>query len=341
MPTPSPSVRLALLAAGVMIAGGANAGATTLPSAKIPVMNGPVGSPGELLEQALAKPALIAVTGLTQGLEYWTITVGGSAKPRNITKKLTLGYSALVAKGDIVYAAMEGPPQVLVYDIKRRTQGTMADPFGTPVGIAIGKDSSLYVVNTGRGSVAWYPKGSGQAQELTCKYVYLGEDVAVDKEGDIFIQGYEKRGTAAGVVEIPNGPSGPQSSECKPLHLIPRTSANPAGIAIDPKTDSLITLDNPDECAGGDEGLMTIYPKPYKPNSATRKLLGGNCTGGLRLNADSTMVFYGDQSVSGGFSYIDSSTYPGGKSLGVYSEGGSFGGQGPGGFTTIPNSLPN
>jgi hypothetical protein len=324
-----------------MIAGGAASGATTRPPAKMPASNGLSDPPGELLEQALKLPALIAVTQQVQGLEYWTIKPRGSSKPRTITTKLTLGYSALVAKGDIVYAAIQSPPQVLVYDIRRGTQGTMADPFGTPVDVAIGKDASLYVVNTGPGNVAWYPKGSGQAQEVSCKYIYLGENIAVDNEGDVFVQGYEKHGTTAGVVEIPNGPSGPQGSECKRLQLISEDTTYVAGLAIDPKTDSLITLDNPDLCAGGDEGRMTIYPKPYNGNTATSVVLGGNCTGGLRLSSDSTLVFYGDESVSGGFSYIDSSTYPAGKHRGVYSEGGSFGGQGPGGFTTVPNSLPN
>lgn len=340
MHSPSPSTRLALLLAGLMIAGGAAAGATTRPSARMPAMNAAVDPPGDLLEQALKTPALVAVTGLVEGLEYWTIVPHGSSKPRTITKKLTLGYSSLVAKGNVIYAATEGPPQVLVYDIKTRMQGTMADPFGTPIDIAIGRDSSLYVINDvhSGGNVAWYPKGSGPAQELTCKYIQVGEAIAVDNEGNVFVQGYEK-GNSAGVVEIPNGPNGPQSGTCKRLRLIPGDT--PAGLAIEPKSDSLLTLENPDQCAGGDEGQLTIYPKPYLPTTAVVDQLGGNCTGGLRLNADSTMVFYGDESVSGGFSYIDASTYPRGKHLGVYSEGGSFGGQGPGGFTTVPNTLPN
>jgi hypothetical protein len=340
MHSPSPSLRLALLLAGAMIAGGTSAGATTRPSARMPAMNTAVDPPGELLERVLQQPALVAVAHQVQGLEYWPIVPHGSSKPRTITKKLNLGYSSLVAKGELIYAATGNPPEVLVYDIKTRTQGTMADPFGAPIDIAIGKDSSLYVINDvkANGNVAWYPKGSGPAQELTCKYIDVGEAIAVDNEGDIFVAGYEK-GNSAGVIEIPNGPSGPQSGTCKRLRLIPGDT--PAGLAIEPKSDSLLTLENPDQCAGGDEGQMTIYPKPYLPTTAVVVQLGGNCTGGLRLNADSTMVFYGDESVSGGFTYIDASTYPRGKHLGVYSEGGSFGGQGPSGFTTVPNTLPN
>jgi len=343
MNSPSSSLRLALLLAGTMIAGGAAAGATTHPLARMPAMNAAVDPPGALLEQALKKPALIAVTQQSEGLEYWTINPRGSSKPRPITTKLTLGSAALVAKGEVIYAAMQGPAQVLVYDIKTRMQGTLPDPFGTPIDVAIGKDSSLYLINIAKGAdnVAWYPKGSGQAQELSCKYLGLSQSIAVDNEGDIFVQADNTRNSGGAVVEIPSGPSGPQSGVCRRLHLIAANTAYAAGLAIDPKTDSLITLSNPDICAGGDEGLMTIYPKPYNAKTAKSVVLGGNCTGGLRLNADSTLVFYGDESVSGGFSYIDSSTYPAGKSLGVYSEGGSFSGPGPGGFTTVPNSLPN
>src|ERR1700722_11136530 len=311
MHSPSPPLRLALLLAGAMIAGGTSAGATTRPSARMPAMNTAVDPPGQLLEQALRQPALVAVALQVLGLEYWPIVAHGSSKPRTITKKLNLGGASLVAKGETIYATADG---VLVYDIKTRMQGTMADPFGTPVDIAIGKDSSVSVINDVKatGNVAWYPNGSGPAQELTCKYIEVGEAIAVDNEGDIFIQGYEK-GNSAGVIEIPNGPNGPQSGTCKRLRLIPGDT--PAGLAIEPKSDALLTLENPDQCAGGDEGQMTIYQKPYLPTTAVVVQLGGNCTGGLRLNADSTIVFYGDESVSGGFSYIDASTYPRGKNF--------------------------
>ena len=53
------------------------------------------------------------------------------------------------------------------------------------------------------------------------------------------------------------------------------------------------------------------------------------------LDATSTIVFYGDEDVSGSYTYIQQRTYPDGKDLGTYWGGGS------GGFTTIPNRLPN
>jgi hypothetical protein len=55
----------------------------------------------------------------------------------------------------------------------------------------------------------------------------------------------------------------------------------------------------------------------------------------MRLNADSSIVYAIDQDVSGSYSYILQRSYPDGRSMGAY-----FGGA-AGGFTTIPNTLPN
>jgi hypothetical protein len=94
-------------------------------------------------------------------------------------------------------------------------------------------------------------------------------------------------------------------------------------------------LSDPDLCAGGFEAEMTIYPKPYQKSTGVVHEMAGNCTSGLRLNADSTLVYYGDQDVSGSFSFPRQVSYPGGHNSGTYSNGT------PSGFTTIPNTLPN
>jgi hypothetical protein len=96
-----------------------------------------------------------------------------------------------------------------------------------------------------------------------------------------------------------------------------------------------VVLDDPDLCAGGTEGRMTIYPKPYSKQTSKSVVIGQNCTGGMRLNADSSVVYAADQDVSGSYSYILQRSYPDGRSMGAY-----FGGA-AGGFTTIPNTLPN
>ncbi len=293
---------------------------------------------GSLMD-ALTKPALVAVDGTTGGLEYWAMKRSGGKHPRTLSGPLGIGYASLAANGNTVIAALESPAEVLLYDVVTQSEVTLPDPFGTPVDVAVGKDGSIYVVNVAKpeGNVAWYPRGSGQAQELSCKYVGLGESIAVDNESDIFVQGYGPKGWT-GVAEIPNGPSGPDPGACTKLHLRSEKGTYTGGVTVDPKTDDLVTLDDPDLCAGGYEARLIVYTKPYSPQSGRVRELAGNCTGGLRLNADSTVIFYGDESVSGGYVYIDSATFPQGRQLGTYYDRSS---SGPGAFTTIPNTLPN
>ena len=336
MQTQSPSRRLVtLLAAAAVGLCAAGAMARSYTTVRPPFFA--VG----LLDAASSTPMLVAASRQTGGLEYWPISRGGSNYPVPLSGQLNLGDASLVANGDVVFAAMANPPQVLSYNVKTKSQSSLSDPYGTPVDIAIGTDASLYVINLlmPHSNVVWYPKGTGQPQEVTCNLLDLGEQIAVDKEGDVFVQQHGLRRAATDVIEIPNGPSGLQGSKCKKLPLRPETGV--AGVTIDPKNDDLITLDHPGSCTGSNMNRMTIYPKPYHARTARSVMLAGNCPGTIRLNADSTIVFYGDHLPSGGVTYIESSTYPAGHFLGYYKEGDSFSQRGPAGFTTIPNSLPN
>jgi hypothetical protein len=114
------------------------------------------------------------------------------------------------------------------------------------------------------------------------------------------------------------------------------------GIGVNPNTDALIVVDNPNLCAGGLEGRMIIYPKPYlERNSRRRNLNATYCAGGFRLSSTSSLIFVSDTTVSAGYPLIDQRTYPSAKNEGVYGAG-QFGSGGAfGGFTTIPNTLPN
>jgi len=240
----------------------------------------------------------------------------------------------MVANGHVLAITSDFPPQVVTYDLDTKTEATLADPFGTPVDIAIDKNGDLFVVNVGQTyNVGMYPAGSSQEQELVCGVQSVPEEIAVDDEGDIFMNGYGP-GSFQGVAEIPNGPNGPDPQHCTRLALKSEPGYT-AGLAVDPKTDDLIVLDDPDDCAGGIEGRMTVYRKPYKAATGRVRVLGGNCAGGLRLNADSTVIFYGDEDVSGSFFFIRQKSYPMGGAMGTYHGGDS------GGFTTIPNTLPN
>ena len=100
------------------------------------------------------------------------------------------------------------------------------------------------------------------------------------------------------------------------------------------KTDDLLVFNDPSLCAGGAEGLLTIYSKPYRKQSSRRLLLGGNCDGGLRLDAESKSVFVLDETVSGGSTYVNQFAYPSGQMLGTYTGGN------PIGVALIPNAWP-
>jgi hypothetical protein len=107
------------------------------------------------------------------------------------------------------------------------------------------------------------------------------------------------------------------------------------GVVVDPKTDDLVTLTNPDLCAGGVEGLMTIFPKPYRRETGRSHVVGHNCSTGLRLSADSKTVFVLDQSIDGGSFYVLQWSFPDGLQEGSYHAGQASS------ITTIPNTLPN
>jgi hypothetical protein len=80
---------------------------------------------------------------------------------------------------------------------------------------------------------------------------------------------------------------------------------------------------------------MVVYSKPYSEETGRTHDLNANCSGGIKLSADSSKVFIGDQDVSGSFTFVDQRSFPDGRDEGSYTDGQA------GGFTTIPNTLPN
>lgn len=283
---------------------------------------------------ALKTPALIGIDSQTGGLEYWPILPGGGARPTKIPSSIRFtGAGAMAGNGDTL-AIAEERGAIVLYDIASGHHASLADPYGLPLDIAIDKNAALYVMNDAKPpNVAIYPAGSSQPTSIGCAPLALGAGIAVDNERDIFIIGFPQQ-SGYGVYEIPRGPNGWQPQDCKRLPL-KRDNGTVSGFAIDPKTDDLVVLDNPSQCAGGLEGRMTIYPKPYNGNTGHSVTLGGNCPGGLFLNASSSIVFTSDSDVSGSYSFVRQFRYPSGEQLGAYN-GGS-----PSALTTVPNTLPN
>jgi len=275
----------------------------------------------------LHTPALITNNTRSGELEFWPISSKGGKSPQAFTKHLGVHGGQMAANGSLLAIAAA---DIVLYDASNGQVQHLADPNGTPYDLAIDKGGAIYSLhfsNKPPATVSVFAAGSHAVKKLACSAVNIAEEVAVDNESDVFIGGWGKH--YPGVWEIPAGSQG----SCEHLDL--KYSQGPAGLAVDPKTDDLITLDNPSQCAGGEEGRMIIYPKPYHEETAQVHVLGGNCTGGLKLNADSTIVFYGDNDVCDCSFFIRQSTYPAGRPMHAY-----YGGV-AGGWTTIPNSLPN
>jgi len=282
-----------------------------------------------------SRPAIIAVSGDTGDLEAWPIQMGDGSNPQQISGPLGSPFAGLAAHRDVVVLATGGP-NVILYNVVTAAKTTLPDPFGSALDVAIDKNENIFVTNSTRpaDTVVEYPKGDRQhPRDLSgCGLIDLTYGIAADNEGDVFVAVFTPR-FAARVIEFPNGPNGPEPHQCTELAL--KLSGGYSGLAIDPKTDDLVTLDNPDQCAGGIEGRMVVYPKPYQKATGKAHDLNANCSGGMRLSADSTKVFVGDQDVSGSFTFILQRSFPDGRDEGSYMNGQ------PGGFTTIPNTLPN
>jgi hypothetical protein len=282
--------------------------------------------------QALKTPALVTLNLQFGDLEYWPIRQGGGNQPKELSPSLGV-FSAfgLAADGNVVAVANYSPAEIVTYNVATKATAVLPDAFGKPIDIAVGKGGTLYALNLN--TVTVYPPGSSQPSELNCSAISDGVAIGVDNEGDVFVNGYGTK--SPGVFEFAAG-----SQTCSKVPIRPEFGYV-GGVGVDPKTDDLIVVDNPDLCAGGLEGRMLVYPKPYGHVLAHRKILNPTyCAGTFRLNADSTKIFVSDSTVSAGFPLIDQRSYPGALHEGTYQDDGS--GQDLfGGFTTIPNTLPN
>ncbi len=280
----------------------------------------------------LQKPALITFDDNTNGLAYWHIQHNGTMTLQSLSGSLGISnVYGMAADGDTVILANHSPAEIVTYNIDTQAETTLSDPYGNPNDVAVDRHGNIYALNTA--SVTVYKVGSASASELTCSRVTVGEAIAVNNEGDVFVDGYGPR--FQNVIEFPAG-----STKCTVPHLR-KSLGYVAGVGVDPKTDDLIVVDDPDDCAGGLEGRMIIYPKPYDQHTSKRRVLSANyCSGNFRLSADSTRIFYADASVSAGIPIIDQARYPSGKYEGQYWLG-YYSSVYFSGFTTIPNTLPN
>lgn len=282
---------------------------------------------------ALQTPALLTISSNSRALEYWRIAPKGGSHPIEIARSVASGAN-MAADGNVVAIANTTPSRVVLFDVSTNKKRSLADPFGQAYDVAIGADHTIYALNfQGKSNtISVYANGSPPAREISCSLLGVAGSLAVDGEGNLFDNGILSNGKE-GVVEIPHAQRPGPAGACFALSLNQETGSS--GIAIEPKTDALVTLAAPGGCAGGYNAEMTIYRRPYSSKTAQVREMDGNCSRGLRFNADSTIVFYGDTDVSVSYEFIREATYPDGKNFGHYWNGG------PTGITTIPNTLPN
>jgi hypothetical protein len=296
-----------------------------------PAPGGASGAAAARQLPAASAGKLITINLLTTDLEYWPIESNGGTSPQKLSGPLGISSPyGMAANGNLIIMASYDPAEVVTYDVKTKAETSMADPFGGAVDVAVDRQGTIYALNTSGVTVF---KGSSAPTQLSCPQMTTDEAIAVDDEGDVFINGYGRN--VMGVAEVTAG-----STNCKVLTRLRRERGYIGGIGIDPNTDDLIVVDDPDLCAGGIEGRMLIYVKPYRRDAVRwRNLNADYCAGTFRLDAASKHIFVSDATISAGFPLIDQRTYPRALGSGIYQDRGSSGYFG--GFTTIPNSLPN
>jgi hypothetical protein len=284
--------------------------------------------------QRLKTPAVIAIDNDSERLLYWPMSEGGSSMPTYLSGRLRIQATGMVAHGHVVTIASYDPPELLSYNVDTHATSAIADPYGHPQDVAIGKGGTLYAL--GASDVAVFPPHSS-AYDLSCRYILESTAIAVDNEGDIFVNGWGQKNPPK-VVEYPAG-----SSRCTKLALKKPEQGEGVGIGVDPKTDDLIVEDGVG-CAGGDEGRITVYQRPYGPKVVARNWLHASCPGAFRLDATSSHLLVID-SYSGlrthggvhacGLLWVDQRLYPSARGGSMYTAGCSRA------VTTIPNTLPN
>jgi hypothetical protein len=318
-------MRLFLVAVIILYLAGCETPST--PGALVP------GEASRIASEKLKGPVVIAVDYDSNRLLYWPMGNRGSSKPTYLSGLLHVKATAMVANGDVVTISSEDPAELLSYDVTTHATRTIADKYGQPLDVAIGKTGTLYALN--ESNVAVFPDSS-PPYDLSCPHMRVGYSIAVDDAGDIFVNGYGDR-HAAHVVEYPAG-----SSTCVTLPLTVKEEGYPVGVGIDPKTENLIVGDY-GGCAGGIEGRITVYEPPYGSKIAAQHFLHASCPSNFRLDATSSTILVLD-SFSGlrtrrprpcGILWVDQRSYPNPKGRSAYTNGCARA------VTTIPNILPN
>jgi hypothetical protein len=286
---------------------------------------------------AASTPALIGITWRTpvkrqDTLVAWSMGKHGRQSPKLLSGKLGVyAGGSLAADGNVVLVAVGGSSsgrgELLKYNAVTRNKKRLRNPWGEALDIAVDKDGNVYLLGF-YGTITIFRRGSSQPSEINCSQYYSWA-IAVDNERDLFVEARKTSRSGNRTFEVRSG-----SRTCEELSIRPSSAQD---IGVDPKTDDLIAV-------GGNE--MLIYPKPYSQRTVIERklhLMSSAGTQQFRLDATSRHIFYSDYISldSRSREVIDEAKYPSGKFEGTYENGPNDSNGFIGGFTTIPNALPN
>jgi hypothetical protein len=284
---------------------------------------------------------MLIFTTTSGELRYWPIDKRGGRMSHLLGTLSGIAHpTAMAANADTVAIAVDSPPSIVLYDTSTGTQTSLPDSHGSPADVAFDKQGNIVALNGG--NVVVYRAPQFTHTVLACDVLNaFSLYVATDREGDIFVN--QLVNSNSSIIEIPKGPKGYEPHKCSQLPI--QESGYAGGLLVDPATDALVVFHNPDLCAGGNEGVMDIYGKPYGQGTETSKNLRGNCANALRFGPDDEQVYFSDGSPtlvprngrpnSTGI-HISQRTYPGGKGYAEYRSPDLAAG-----VATIPNELPN
>ncbi|MGA8534126.1 MAG: hypothetical protein WB615_08465 [Candidatus Tumulicola sp.] len=275
---------------------------------------------------------LVAYDNAADDIEEWVVTSTGGTKP-SVLATLTGNFAstnvvAMSADGDILDIASTSPAQTVQYDLSTGTAVLQPDT-GTAVDVAdVCCQTSSTVYSSGIRKTMPYDRSPGRT--IACGTIASGVAVASDSKSNVYVQGAGSDGYV-GVFEY-----GFSTHACTELPLkVQKGTA--AGIGMD-SSDDLIVADNPNSCAGSNDGRIIVYTPPYSASSGTARNISANvgCAGLFRLDSGTTGITYLFMLDSnGGSPRIDQFRYSNTSFRGSYSGGN------PSAPTTLPNTVPN
>jgi hypothetical protein len=215
----------------------------------------------------------------------------------------------LAASNDSLWIANTNASNILELNSAGKLTKTLMDRREFPVNLALARSNRLYVANIfnasfAAGNVVYYDspdrKPTGSLRNSTF-YQVIG--IAVDGAGDVFVNNNTQDFAGGEVIEFPGG-----SGSGTALTNIAVQVAG--GLAIDPKTQDLLVVD---QGTGASGASVSVYAPPYTGSAI--KTYSFHESVDIALDKNGSNLYCAN--VNG---YIDVYGYPSGSFLGSYAD---------------------